>query len=89
MGVQNAAVFKLVPTFGAGAVGGTSGWVGGLGAFGGFAIPVAMGLIAGTTLGFSGGFLVFLPLAAVNLFLVQWLRNQETKSGQETTDPLV
>ena len=89
MGVQNAAVFKLVPTFGAGAVGGTSGWVGGLGAFGGFAIPVAMGLIAGTTLGFSGGFLVFLPLAAVNLLLVQWLRNQETKSGQETTDPLV
>ncbi|MCL5676850.1 MAG: hypothetical protein M1602_03095 [Firmicutes bacterium] len=28
---------------GAGAVGGTSGWVGGLGAFDGFSIPVVMG----------------------------------------------
>lgn len=77
MGTQNAAVFKLVPAFGAGAVGGTSGWVGGLGAFGGFAIPVVMGLIAGTSLGFKGGFLVFVPLALVNLLLVRWLRRQE------------
>jgi nitrate/nitrite transporter NarK len=39
MGVANAAVFKLVPKEVPQAVGGAAGWVGGLGAFGGFAIP--------------------------------------------------
>jgi NNP family nitrate/nitrite transporter-like MFS transporter len=38
MGVNNAAVFKLVPQEVPQAVGGAAGWVGGLGAFGGFAI---------------------------------------------------
>lgn len=80
MGVQNAAVFKLVPMFGARAVGGTSGWVGGLGAFGGFVLPVLMGMVAGTSLGFTGTFLVFLPLAAVNFGLVYWLQSYERRS---------
>lgn len=39
MGVANAAVFKLVAQEVPEAVGGAAGWVGGLGAFGGFAIP--------------------------------------------------
>lgn len=39
MGVCNAAVFKIVPKEVPQAVGGASGWIGGLGAFGGFAIP--------------------------------------------------
>lgn len=82
MGVQNAAVFKLVPAFGVGALGGTSGWVGGLGAFGGFAIPVLMGLIAGSSLGFRGGFLIFVPLAAISLLLVWWLQGQEKRGIQ-------
>ncbi|MHB9146262.1 MAG: MFS transporter [Symbiobacteriia bacterium] len=85
MGVQNAAVFKLVPSFGAGAVGGTSGWVGGLGAFGGFALPVLMGLIAGGSLGFRGGFLIFLPLAAISLLLVWWLGQSERAGSRPLT----
>lgn len=34
MGVNNAAVFKMLPKFVPNAVGGAAGWVGGLGAFG-------------------------------------------------------
>ena len=39
MGIANAAVFKLVTTYVPEAIGGAAGWVGGLGAFGGIAIP--------------------------------------------------
>lgn len=69
MGVCNAAVFKLVPRHIEQAVGGGAGFVGGLGAFGGFAIPPVMGLFV-KTLGVSGyslGFIVFIVLAAVSL----------------------
>ena len=44
MGFANAAVFKLVPKYSPKAVGGAAGIIGGLGAFGGFAIPPIMGL---------------------------------------------
>ncbi|NIQ12589.1 MAG: MFS transporter, partial [Gammaproteobacteria bacterium] len=43
MGISNAGVFKLVPQYIEEAVGGGSGWVGGLGALGGFVIPPVMG----------------------------------------------
>ena len=39
-GFNNAAVMKLVPVYVAKSVGGASGWVGGLGAFGGFVFPI-------------------------------------------------
>ncbi len=39
MGIGNAAVFRLVPQEVPKTVGGAAGWIGGLGAFGGFAIP--------------------------------------------------
>lgn len=65
MGVANAAVFKMVPQEVPDAVGGAAGWVGGLGAFGGFAIPPIMGAIVdsqGST-GYATGFVVFIGLA--------------------------
>jgi NNP family nitrate/nitrite transporter-like MFS transporter len=71
MGVANAAVFKLVPQAVPKAVGGAAGWVGGLGAFGGFAIPPLMGH-AVSRWGHSGyayGFLTFVALALVALLL--------------------
>lgn len=67
MGAANAAVFKLVPQEVPQAVGGAAGWVGGLGAFGGFAIPPVMALFV-ETLGHDGyarGFLIFLALAVL------------------------
>jgi len=71
MGVGNAAVFKLVPQEVKEAVGGAAGWVGGLGAFGGFALPPVMGLFVrgfGPS-GYALGFSVFIALAAGSLGL--------------------
>ncbi len=76
MGVTNAAVFKLVAQEVPEAVGGAAGWVGGLGAFGGFAIPPVMGTIVeirGST-GYASGFAVFIALSALSLLLVGVLR---------------
>jgi NNP family nitrate/nitrite transporter-like MFS transporter len=47
MGVANAAVFKLVPQRVPWAVGGAAGWVGGIGAFGGFVFPNLLSLFLG------------------------------------------
>jgi NNP family nitrate/nitrite transporter-like MFS transporter len=83
MGVANAAVFKLVPQEIPEAVGGAAGWVGGLGAFGGFAIPPLMGTIvqAQGTGGYASGFLVFVVLAAISLLLVEVLRRKRARAS--------
>ena len=76
MGVNNAGVFKLVPEYIEEAVGGASGWVGGLGALGGFVIPPIMGLFVefqGKS-GYSNGFFVFVALSIISLILVHILK---------------
>ncbi len=72
MGVGNAAVFKLVPQEVPDAVGGAAGWIGGLGAFGGFVVPLAMGTFVGTLglAGYDRGFVVFAALAVLSLLLL-------------------
>lgn len=76
MGVNNAAVFKLVPREVPHAIGGAAGWVGGLGAFGGFAIPPVMGSFVGAQddVGYATGFVVFTALAVMSLCLAWVLR---------------
>jgi MFS transporter, NNP family, nitrate/nitrite transporter len=71
MGVSNAAVFKLVPQEVPKAVGGASGWVGGLGAFGGFTLPPVLGAIVSSQgqAGYSAGFFIFVGLAVVSFGL--------------------
>lgn len=78
MGVANAAVFKLVPFYIPEAVGGAAGLVGGLGAFGGFAVPPLMGLFVSLQgeNGFSNGFLVFIILAIISIALFFLLRSK-------------
>ncbi|MEO0972780.1 MAG: MFS transporter [Pseudomonadota bacterium] len=69
MGVANAAVFKMAAKYVPDAVGGAAGWVGGLGAFGGFAVPPILGLFV-DALGKSGyatGFAVYVVLALISL----------------------
>lgn len=80
MGVNNAAVFKLVPKYVPDAVGGASGWVGGLGAFGGFLIPPGMQLFVQLMgpIGYARGFIVFAVLAAISLLLATILRRTST-----------
>lgn len=67
MGVANAAVFKLVAVYVPEAVGGTAGWVGGLGAFGGFLVPPLLGAfvdILGNN-GYALGFIIYVFLAII------------------------
>jgi NNP family nitrate/nitrite transporter-like MFS transporter len=74
MGLSNAAVFKLVPQEVPQAVGGAAGWVGGLGALGGFAIPPVLGCAvreAGKP-GYAVGFVVFIFLALLS-FAMAWV----------------
>ena len=74
MGIGNAAVFKLVPKEIPKAVGGAAGWVGGLGAFGGFAIPPMLGF-AVSDLGKPGyaiGYVVFIYFALLALTMT-WI----------------
>lgn len=76
MGVGNAAVFKLVSQEVPEAVGGASGWVGGLGAFGGFVFPPILGLFVrwlGDP-GYAAGFALFVGLALAALVLAYVLR---------------
>ncbi len=74
MGVCNAAVFKLVPQEVPQAVGGAAGWVGGLGALGGFLIPPALGFAVHNLgpRGYAIGFIVFVFLALFSLSLA-WI----------------
>ena len=81
MGVANAAVFQLVAQEVPEAVGGAAGWVGGLGAFGGFAIPPIMGTIVQLQgiEGYANGFVVFICLAMASLLLVGVLKRKRTR----------
>jgi NNP family nitrate/nitrite transporter-like MFS transporter len=83
MGVANAAVFKLVPTYASLAPGGASGWVGGLGAFGGFVVPPLMGMFidAYGKNGYSRGFVLFVILSVISMiisFILMKKNNQKT-----------
>lgn len=73
MGVANAAVFKMVPSYLAvGGGGAGAGWVGGLGAFGGFALPPVLGTLVGRLgpgAGYAWGFGIFAALALLAIGL--------------------
>jgi NNP family nitrate/nitrite transporter-like MFS transporter len=82
MGLNNAAVFKLVPLYVPKAIGGAAGWIGGIGAFGGFAIPPLLGEIVnmnGKT-GYSTGFAIFSVLSIFNLLIIFGLLKRHEKS---------
>jgi NNP family nitrate/nitrite transporter-like MFS transporter len=76
MGICNAAVFKMVPQAVPEAVGGAVGWVGGLGALGGFVIPPMMAF-AVKNVGHGGyplGFVVFVFLSLFSLSMAWVLK---------------
>lgn len=83
MGICNAAVFKLVPQEVPQAVGGAAGWVGGLGAFGGFVIPPMMAFAVHDlgTRGYAIGFVTFNFLALSSLS-VAWVLKYADKPPQ-------
>ncbi|HYL34367.1 MAG TPA: MFS transporter [Bryobacteraceae bacterium] len=91
MGLCNAAVFKMVPQAVPQAVGGAAGWVGGLGALGGFLIPPVLGF-AVRNLGKNGyaiGFIVFVFLALFSLSMAWILKYaRETPVSETASSPL-
>ena len=84
MGICNAAVFKVVPQAVPKAVGGAAGWVGGLGAFGGFAIPPMLAFAVRDLgkPGYSIGFVVYLFLALLSLFMAWILKYSQAESTE-------
>ncbi len=75
MGLQNAVIFKLVPHYVPKAVGGAAGWVGGLGAFGGFVLPLIMGAVVGAWHSYHAALAVFWALAVINWIVIGWLKH--------------
>lgn len=75
MGVNNAAVFRMVPHYVPDAVGGAAGWVGGLGALGGFAVPPLLGHFVEWMglVGYARGFVIYVGLAVISLLLTALL----------------
>lgn len=73
-GLNNAAIMKLVPVYVSKSVGGASGWVGGLGAFGGFVIPPILGKVVGVMgiTGYYRGFLTFTVLSIIVLLILYY-----------------
>lgn len=87
MGICNAAVFKIVPQAVPQAVGGAAGWVGGLGAFGGFAIPPAMAFAVhdlGTN-GYAIGFVTFVFLTLFSLSMAWILKYAREEAAPKTS----
>ncbi len=90
MGICSAAVFKMVPQEVPEAVGGATGWVGGLGAFGGFVIPPIMGFAVRQhgAQGYPLGFVTFLVLAVLGLSLVWVLKyTGESRDDERVAEP--
>lgn len=78
MGIGNAAVFKMVAKYVPEAVGGASGWVGGLGAFGGFVVPPVLGWFVDTygSAGYNEGFVTYIGLALMAIAITLVLRSK-------------
>ncbi len=90
MGLCNAAVFKIVPQAVPQAIGGASGWVGGLGAFGGFVIPPVMAMAVHNlgTPGYAIGFITFVFLSLFSLSMAWILKySREEKTDSQATTP--
>ena len=83
MGICSAAVFKMVPQEVPEAVGGATGWVGGIGAFGGFVIPPIMGYAVRQhgEQGYPLGFVTFIVLALLGLSIT-WVLKYSDESRE-------
>lgn len=84
MGIANAAVFKIVPNAVPEAMGGASGWIGGLGALGGFLIPPVMASFLNKSgfAGYSQGFSVFIVLMIVAIGVIALFQAIQKKSAK-------
>ncbi len=93
MGIANGAVFKLLARYVPDAVGGAAGWVGGLGAFGGFVVPPVLGLFVDALgpSGYAQGFVIYMVLALLCIAVTRRLMSkaQAETDTEEKSDGLV
>ena len=79
MGITNAATFRILLDYLPGGIGGAAGWVGGLGALGGFFYPIVLsqflaGGLAGDP-GYHDGFAIFILSGGLGILLLcQYVR---------------
>lgn len=87
MGVANAAVFKLVPKYVPEAVGGASGWVGGLGGAGTLIVVPLLGVFVDALgqIGYARGFIVFVILSAASVVVSYMLKRSVLAPGSSET----
>ncbi len=90
MGVANAAVFELVPVYVPDAVGGASGWIGGLGGAGTLVILPALGAFVDAygKIGYARGFSLFALLSVVCVGISYFLKVKAPASRQSTGETL-
>jgi NNP family nitrate/nitrite transporter-like MFS transporter len=84
-------VFKLVPQAAPQAVGGVAGWVGGLGAFGGFVIPPVMAFAVNDLgqPGYAIGFVTFIFLTLFSLsmaWILKYTRDDAAPAAPRAAD---
>ncbi len=83
MGVNNAATFKILPQVIPSAMGGASGWIGGLGALGGFLFPIVQGLFIRDPKvadpGYNLSFVVYLAAGLLSLVLLTILTRKKAR----------
>lgn len=81
MGVNNAATFRILPQVIPSAMGGASGWIGGLGALGGFLFPIIQGSFIQDPRvadpGYNVSFVTYLVAGLVSLALLAILTRKK------------
>lgn len=90
MGIVNAAVFELVPKYVPEAVGGASGWIGGIGGTGTLIILPVLGVFVDFygVVGYARGFVLFAILSTICVGVMVILKRtapEAEKPGEETT----
>ncbi|MEM9423752.1 MAG: MFS transporter [Spirochaetota bacterium] len=84
MGIVNAAVFKVMPQYIPHAMGGAAGWIGGLGAVGGFVLPITLSSFLSSggqgDPGYPQGFWVYVGLSIASVLLVSLLKAPQEES---------
>ena len=83
MGIANAAVFGLVPKYVPDAVGGASGWIGGVGGAGTLIIIPLLGIFVDSygQIGYARGFIVFVILSTLCALISFALKVHNKKSN--------
>lgn len=90
MGIANAAIFELVPKYVPDAVGGASGWIGGVGGAGTLIIIPVLGVFVDAygQIGYARGFIIIVILstlcALISFALKQYNKNQGDAQGKKT-----